>query len=67
MLTFWTKCHFWKCKGPLLGTKSFQVFPLKKQGKVAKEDARVKGALEVEVITYCPYPTPPFLSTELLV
>ena len=42
------------------------MFPLKKQGKVAKEDARVKGALEVEVITYCPFPTPPFLSTELL-
>ena len=40
------------------------MFPLEKQGKVAKEDARVKGALEVEVITYCPCPTPPFLSTE---
>ena len=40
------------------------MFPLKKQGKVAKEDARVKGALEVEVITYCSCPTPPFLSTE---
>ena len=54
MLKFWTKSHFWKCKGPFLGTKSFQVFPLEKQGKVAKEDVPVKEALEVEVITYCP-------------
>ena len=60
MLKFWTKCHFWKCKGPFLG-KKFSSVPIRETGKSCQGRCSGKGSFGSGSNYLLPLPYPSIL------